>query len=121
MIDIMKKQLSRLEDDSLLRKNGALYIAFHTPTCVLPEWLMAEHPNNMGIILEKCFKDLFIGDTSMAVTVLFKGVPARLGIPYDRIFQMYDPATGGIYERRAPRRVAQIVSLEEFRKNRNET
>lgn len=126
--DFLKKQLSRLEDDHLLRVNGGLWIAFHTPLCVMPDWLFEEHPTHMAIILDKWFKDLHIGDNSMAVTLRFKGIEARVGIPYDRIFQMYDPATGGPYQRRGARLAVDpppveergvVVSLADFRRKRD--
>lgn len=126
--EFLKVQLSRLEDDAALGKNGGLWIAFHTPTCVMPDWVFAQYPNNMAIILDKWFKDLHIGDNAMAVTLRFKGVEARLGIPYDRIFQMYDVATGGPYQRRGARLAVDppvpeergvVVSLADFRSKRD--
>lgn len=71
-----------------------LYITFRTDRLDvnLPDWLKAQYPAEMTVVLQHRFWDLEVGETSMAVKMQFSGVLAPMLIGYGAITRIYDPA-----------------------------
>ena len=56
----------------------------------LPEWLVAQYPNEMTVILQYQFERLVVRSAGFDVTVRFKGRPVRLTIPFDAVKALWD-------------------------------
>ena len=69
------------------------YIEFFTQAqgVEIPDSLLETYPERMTIVLQHQFKDLDVGDDAFAVTLWFKGEPARLNVPYDAVAAFADP------------------------------
>lgn len=70
------------------------YVEFATtaPGVQLSEPLLAQYPERMTIVLQHQFDDLEVFQDRFAVTLHFKGMPARLIIPFDAVTQFADPS-----------------------------
>ena len=70
------------------------YLTFRTtdPHNRLPPWLLANHPEEMSIILQHQFWDLSVVDDAFEVTLSFGGKPERLHIAIAAITAFSDPA-----------------------------
>ena len=70
------------------------YIAFNTGAAgvAMPEFLKAQHPGEMTIVLQNQFEDLIVGDDSFTVTLKFGGKPQRLQIPLKAVVSFTDPS-----------------------------
>lgn len=70
------------------------YVEFLTdaPGVSLPDHLKAQYPERMTIVLHHQFDDLDVGSDGFQVTLSFKGVEARLSIPFDAITSFADPS-----------------------------
>jgi len=70
------------------------YVEFLTdaPGVNLPDHLKAQYPERMTIVLHHQFDDLDVGNDGFQVTLSFKGVEARLAIPFDAITSFADPS-----------------------------
>ena len=58
----------------------------------LPPRLLAQHPEEMTIILQHQFWDLQVSDQSFEVGLSFGGIPERLVIPYAALKSFLDPS-----------------------------
>ena len=58
----------------------------------MPDWLRAEHPDTLSIILQHEFGDLAADDDGFQVRLSFQDRPALLRVPYDAIEIFADPA-----------------------------
>jgi hypothetical protein len=58
----------------------------------IPAELRTAYPDRMTIVLQHQFENLVVDDAQFAVTLWFKGKPARLIIPFDAISNFADPA-----------------------------
>jgi hypothetical protein len=56
----------------------------------LPDWLAAQYPDEMTIILQYEFDRLVVDKDAFEVTVYFKGRPARLVIPFAAVKAFFD-------------------------------
>ncbi len=56
----------------------------------LPDYLLAQHPDEMDIILQYQFEQLVVKDERIAVDVWFKGQRERLVIPFGAITGFFD-------------------------------
>jgi hypothetical protein len=70
------------------------YVTFdtHAPGVNISERLKTEHPEEMTIVLQHQFWDLEVDEHAFEVGLSFKGVPERLGIPFDAIKGFFDPS-----------------------------
>jgi hypothetical protein len=70
------------------------YVTFRTSFAgvVLPEFLVAQYPEEMTVVLEHQFWDLEVQEASFSVTLSFHNRPERLTIPFDAITAFADPA-----------------------------
>jgi hypothetical protein len=70
------------------------YIEFETQAdgVVIPEHLLTAYPARMTIVLQHQFDDLEIRDDDFSVTLWFKGVQARLTVPFEAVTSFADPS-----------------------------
>ncbi len=70
------------------------YIAFDTTHMgvVMPEYLRAQHPKEMTIVLQHQFWDLDIFEDGFSVQLSFHGKPEYLSIPFDALTGFLDPS-----------------------------
>jgi hypothetical protein len=119
------------------------YITFRTdyPGVVLPARLLEKYPQEMTIVLQHQFRDLYADERTrmLGVTLSFGGVSATLTIPLDAVSAFVDPSIqyGLRFTVKMPEPVApappvaepappppspdaapQVVSLDAFRKRR---
>ncbi len=69
------------------------YITFATdaPGVDMPDWLRAQYPEAMTIILQHQFWDLQVSEERFSVSLRFHGRPAQLTVPFDTIQAFGDP------------------------------
>ena len=70
------------------------YISFLTEHdgVSIPPRLLAQHPNEMTIVLQHQFDDLAVNDDGFGVTLSFGGKKERLEIPYSSVISFSDPS-----------------------------
>ena len=70
------------------------YITFRTdhPDVHIADWLCAEYPEEMTIVLQHQYEDLSIGPDGFNVRLRFAGRPELLEIPYEAITSFADPS-----------------------------
>jgi len=56
----------------------------------MPAYLLAQYPDEITIILQYQFDRLVLSNDRFEVTVYFKGMPARLTIPFDAVKTLFD-------------------------------
>ncbi len=70
------------------------YITFDTKAdgVDIPKFLHAQYPEEMTVVLQHQFWDLFIDDKHFEVTLSFAGAPQRLSIPLASVTSFFDPS-----------------------------
>jgi hypothetical protein len=70
------------------------YVTFDTTHdgTILPDWLRAQYPEQMTIVLQHQFWGLEVGDDSFSVTLSFNNRQERLTVPLAAIAGFADPA-----------------------------
>lgn len=58
----------------------------------IPDHLLESYPERMTIVLQHQFYDLEVDDEGFAVTLKFKGKPARLTVPFEAVTSFADPS-----------------------------
>ncbi len=122
--------------------NHHFYLTFRTcsPGVAMPDYLRAQYPEEMTIVLQYQFKDLEVGTEGFEVTLSFNKMQERLRIPYAALTGFVDPAVqfglqfkgeiiageprnpgvdaarAGETHSRTTDKVGQIVALDAFRK-----
>jgi hypothetical protein len=119
------------------------FITFDTrhPDVAIADWLHDRYPEEMTVVMQHWFDGLEVGEDGFSVTLNFGDRPEPLYIPFDAIRTFVDPSVefGLRFERQeaegeepeeapmaegvedeagddAPRRDAEVVSLDSFRK-----
>ena len=120
------------------------FVTFDTmhPDVEIADWLSDRYPGEMTVVIQHWFADLNVTDEGFAITLNFGDNPERLYIPYDAIKTFVDPSVefGLRFETQddaeeddvpeapmdemvepeaeadAPRKDADVVSLDQFRK-----
>ena len=71
----------------------SLYITFRSdfPGVDMPDWLKAQYPEAMTIVLEHQFWDLTADEEIFGVTLSFKGRRQRITVPYAALSAFHDP------------------------------
>jgi len=71
----------------------SLYITFKSefPGVQMPDWLKAQYPEAMTIVLEHQFWDLAAEEETFGVTLSFKGRRQRIVVPYAALAAFHDP------------------------------
>lgn len=70
------------------------YIEFETTALGvdIPDDLRAAYPKEMTIVIQHQFDALEVDEDGFAITLWFKGKPARLAIPFDAVTSFADPS-----------------------------
>jgi len=89
---VVRDVLERTEKQGLVG-NHHFFITFKTghPGVEIPEFLRAQYPDEMTIVLQKVFWGLKAAQDHFEVTLSFQKVPAALVVPYDALTAFYDP------------------------------
>lgn len=111
------------------------YITFKTnhPNARVSAQLLNQYPEDMTIVLQHQFANLMVGATYFEVDLSFGGIPQTLRIPYDAITYFADPyakfalsfsSNNDLFskdslpseEPAAPKTIAPVISIDEYRK-----
>ncbi len=95
--DSLKNSIKKLLMDVSLKGlpgDHHFYIAFITnfPGVKIAEWMMKEYPNEMTIVIQNWFKDLYVDDKDFGVTLNFKNKTEKMIIPFESILSFSDPS-----------------------------
>lgn len=141
---IMQHALRGVMADTLtvVQENGLpgehhFYITYDTrhPEVEAPEWLLAEYPESITIVLQYEFHDLTVTRVGFSVRMSFGERPATLYVPFDAVLTFVDPSVEfGLKfevteiepepefeeepepESTVPEGGAEVLSLDQFRK-----
>ncbi|MEL7463974.1 MAG: ClpXP protease specificity-enhancing factor SspB [Pseudomonadota bacterium] len=143
---MMQRALRRVMCDALrqvsadgLPGDHHFYITYDTrhAAAVIPDWLAAEYPDQITIVLQHEFDDLEVSEDGFSVRMSFGDRPASLFVPFDAVLTFVDPSVEfGLKfdateiedeeiedeaqvapEDEAERGSADVVSLDQFRKS----
>jgi uncharacterized protein len=91
---VVQKVLSDAADTGYLPGEHHFTISFRTtaPGVRISKRLAAQWPQEMTIILQHQFSDLFVDDIGFGVTLSFRSIPEQLYIPYPAISGFFDPS-----------------------------
>jgi hypothetical protein len=69
------------------------YVTFRTDDegVEIPQYLHADHPEEMTIVLQYQYDNLRVDDDALAVTLHFNGKPERLVVPLSAVTSFSDP------------------------------
>lgn len=70
------------------------FISFETthPGVDMPDWLKAEHPKELAIVLQHEFADLAVVSDRFSVSLSFRNRAATLVVPFDAVTTFADPS-----------------------------
>lgn len=90
---VVREVLTQVQSDGLPGEHH-LYIAFDT--CAdgvsISKRLKEQYPEEMTVVLQYQFWDLFVWDDRFEVKLSFNNVPERLLIPFESVKAFYDPS-----------------------------
>jgi len=90
---VVREVLSQVQREGLTGEHH-LFIAFDT--CAdgvsISKRLKEQYPEEMTIVLQYQFWDLFVWDERFEVKLSFTNVPERLVVPFDAVKAFYDPS-----------------------------
>lgn len=125
--------------------NHHFFITFDTmhPDVEIADWLSDRYPGEMTIVIQHQYESLRVGEAGFSITLSFGDSPEPLYVPYDAIKTFVDPSVEfGLRfesqddddsnddapeapmdvmaepddEKNAPKKDAEVVSLDQFRK-----
>ena len=69
------------------------YISFDTqhPGVDVPDWLSAQHPEELTIVLQHEYWDLAVAGDRFSVGLSFSDRPVKLTVPFDAVLTFVDP------------------------------
>ena len=90
---VVKKSLEQLNEFGAIDDHH-FFITFFTnhPGVKIPEYLLEKYPEEMTIVLQHQFEDLFIKPDHFGVTLSFNNVPEPMVIPFDAVTGFADPS-----------------------------
>ena len=62
------------------------------PGVDMPDWLRAEHPEELSVVLQYEFEDLAVAPDRFSVSLSFGNRPATLVVPFDAVTTFADPS-----------------------------
>lgn len=70
------------------------YLSFKSqaPGVVVPTFLRDRYPDEITIVLQRQFWDLFVDDAGLSVTLAFDARRERIGVPWEALTAFVDPA-----------------------------
>ena len=127
-----------------LGDDAGFFITFKTraPGVVLPDFLRIRYPDTMTIVLQYSYNNLNVSDKEFGVQLTFDGRPFFIRVPFSALVEFKDPSTEFMLSFRPRQKAAEqttdnielpleekpgtvpddkrVVSLDEFRKKRNQ-
>jgi len=90
---VIRQALAYTAENGLVGEHH-FYVTFRTDTGVidLPDYLKAQHPNEMTIVLQHQYEDLRVEEDRFFVSLRFNGQAVNLNIPFDEITGFTDPS-----------------------------
>ena len=90
---VVREVLTQVQTDGLPGEHY-LYIAFdtHAQGVSISKRLKEQYPEEMTVVLQYQFWDLFVSDEGFEVKLSFANVPERLVIPFNSVKAFYDPS-----------------------------
>ncbi len=90
---VMAEALGAVADGGLPGDHH-FYITIDTrhPDTDLPDWLRAEYPEQITIVLQFEFSDLEVSDEGFGVRMSFSDRPAAIYAPFDSVLTFVDPS-----------------------------
>jgi hypothetical protein len=144
MRSLIQNVLTDIQKAGKLPGAHHFFITFDTehPDVEIADWLSDRYPGEMTIVIQHWFDNLEVTDEGFSITLNFGNAPEPLYIPYDAIKTFVDPSVefGLRFETQpedgdddddkeapmdemvepdedtAPRKDAEVVSLDQFRK-----
>jgi hypothetical protein len=144
MRSLIQNVLTDIQKAGKLPGAHHFFITFDTehPDVEIADWLSDRYPGEMTIVIQHWFDNLEVTDEGFSITLNFGNAPEPLYIPYDAIKTFVDPSVefglrfetqpedgdddddkeAPMYEMvepdedTAPRKDAEVVSLDQFRK-----
>ena len=91
--EVLKRTLMKFSEEISLGDHH-LYINFKTDSenVKIPEFLRVQYPEEITIVLQHQFKDLYLDDKGFEVTLSFNGQNQCLYIPFDAVTSFADPS-----------------------------
>ena len=90
---VMSDALRQVAEDGLPGDHH-FYITYETrhPATVIPDWLAAQYPDQITIVLQHEFSDLEVSEDGFSVRMSFSDRPASLFVPFDAVHTFVDPS-----------------------------
>ena len=90
---VIRRSLQYAASDGLPGEHH-FYITFRTDDdgVVIPDYLRAEHPEEMTIVLQHQFDDLQVDEETLTVMLRFNGNPKTLVVPLSSVTSFADPS-----------------------------
>ena len=90
---VIRQALAYTAENGLIGDHH-FYITFRTDTGAieLPDYLRAQHPNEMTIVLQHQYENLSVEEDRFFITLRFNGQAVNLNIPFDEITGFTDPS-----------------------------
>ncbi len=90
---VIRRSLTTVEEQGLPGDHH-FYITFRTDHADvhIADWLRAEYPDEMTIVVQHQFDSLSVGDDGFNIKLRFGGRPELLQIPFDAISSFADPS-----------------------------
>ena len=94
MLNVFKDILSNIRDNGL-SGNNHLYITFLTnhKDVKLPKWIKQKYTNEMTIVIQYEYYNLFVSKYYFSITLSFNDVKTNLKIGYESILSFADPSS----------------------------
>jgi uncharacterized protein len=92
LLKVVQEVLAEVARDGLPGEHH-FFLTFRTtaPGVELSPSLLAQHPEQMTIVLQNQFSGLEVTEERVSVTLRFSGQPARLSIPFAALTAFVDP------------------------------
>jgi len=92
LLGVVRDALKIAAEQGLPGENH-FYITFKTnfKGVKIPKMLQIQYPENMTIVLQHQFSDLYVSDSKFSVILVFGGVPYTLVVPFAAITYFADP------------------------------
>lgn len=90
---VLQRALQKFSNGDYLGDHH-LYISFNTygENVSVPDFLKAQYPDEITIVLQHQFKDLYLDEHGFEVTLSFSGQNHRLCVPFDMVTSFADPS-----------------------------
>lgn len=90
---VIRRSLTTVEELGLPGDHH-FYITFRTdhPDVNIADWLTAEYPDEMTIVMQHQFEDLIVTEEGFSIKLRFGGRPEHLAVPFDAITSFADPS-----------------------------